>query len=161
MVSMRSEEPICASPHLSEVSPTSLLKRFQCPSDWRWPSLVFSRKIISHFRCPHLSPPHLSPPGDQWCDVLGFVPAGSVSSSSTLQIFCEASHLWGLLCLSVYLLGHFPSLRHVQGSTPTGVLQEVTWITAHFMRNLYRLVFSLQLSEKLWSFIRIIGLYLI
>ena len=23
--------------------------------------------------------PRLSPPGDRWCDVLGFVPAGSVS----------------------------------------------------------------------------------
>ena len=37
----------------------------------------------------------LSLPGDRWCDVLGFVPAGSVSSFSTLQIFC--------------LLGCFPS----------------------------------------------------
>ena len=27
----------------------------------------------------------LSPPGDRWCDVLGFVPAGSVSSFSTIQ----------------------------------------------------------------------------
>ena len=33
--------------------------------------------------------PRLSPPGDRWCDVLGFVPAGSVSSFSTLQIFRE------------------------------------------------------------------------
>ena len=32
----------------------------------------------------------LSPPGYQWCDVFGFVPAGSVSSFSTLQIFREA-----------------------------------------------------------------------
>ena len=33
----------------------------------------------------------LSPPGDRWCDVLGFVPAGSVSSSTTIQIIsiCE------------------------------------------------------------------------
>ena len=35
-------------------------------------------------RCLFLSP---SPPGIQWCDVLGFVPAGSVSSPSTLQVF--------------------------------------------------------------------------
>ena len=28
-----------------------------------------------------------------------------------------------LPCLFVYLLGHFPSLRHVQGSTPTGVFE--------------------------------------
>ena len=45
----------------------------------------------------------------------------SVSIFSTLQIFRgEASCLWGLLCQPVYLLGRFPSLRHVQGSTPTG-----------------------------------------
>ena len=56
-------------------------------------------------------------------DVLGFVPAGSVSSSSTLQIFREASHLWGLLFPPVCLLGHFPSLRHVQDSAPTGVFE--------------------------------------
>ena len=56
-----------------------------------------------------------------WCDALGFVPACSVSSSSTLQLFQEASHLWGLLCPPVCLLGYFSSLRHVQGSAPTGV----------------------------------------
>ena len=56
-----------------------------------------------------------------WC--LWLVPAGSVSSSSTPQIFREASHLWGLLCPPVYLLGRFPSLRHAQGSTPTGVFE--------------------------------------
>ena len=49
--------------------------------------------------------------------------AGSVSSSSTLQIFLEASHLWWLLCPPVYLLGHFPSLRYVQGDTPTGAFE--------------------------------------
>ena len=52
-----------------------------------------------------------------WCPWL--VPAASVSNSSTLQIFREASHLWRLLCLPVYLLCRFPSLGHVQGSTPT------------------------------------------
>ena len=31
--------------------------------------------------------PHFSPPGDQWCYVLGFVPAGGVSSSSTLTFY--------------------------------------------------------------------------
>ena len=39
--------------------------------------------------------PCLASPGSWWCDVLGFVPAGSVWSSSTLQIFCDTSHLWG------------------------------------------------------------------
>ena len=61
--------------------------------------------------------------GDWWCDVLGFVLVGSVSSFSTLKIFWEASHLWGLLCPPVYLLGRFPSLQHVQGSTPTGIFK--------------------------------------
>ena len=67
----------------------------------------------------------------RWCDVLGFVPAGSVSSSSTLQIFREVSHLWGLLCQLVYLLGRFPSPRHVQGSTLTGVFEGECWQLTH------------------------------
>ena len=45
-LSMRSEKPICAPPRLSEVSPTLSLKRFQCSSDWRWPSPVLSRRIV-------------------------------------------------------------------------------------------------------------------
>ena len=59
----------------------------------------------------------------QAIDVLGFVPASRVSSSSALQIFREASLLWELLYPPVCLLGRFPSLRHVQGSTHTGVLE--------------------------------------
>ena len=93
---MRSEKPICAPPRLSEVSPTLPFKRFQCPSDWQWPSLVLWRKIVLRFLFLRVSPP-----GDRWCDVLGFVSAGSVSSFSTLQIFREASYLWGLLCQPV------------------------------------------------------------
>ena len=85
---------------------------------WRWPSLVLSGKIVYRFFFPRLSPP-----GDRWCDVLGFVTAGSVSSSSTLLIFQEASHLWGLLCPPVYHLGNFLSLWHVQSSTPTAVFE--------------------------------------
>ena len=62
-----------------------------------------------------------SPPSDRWCDVLGFVPADSVS---TLQVFREASSLWGLLCPPVCLpRSRFPSVCHVQDSTPTGVLE--------------------------------------
>ena len=71
------------------------------------------------FKEDHLSHPLSTPPGDCWCDVLGSVPAGSISSSSTFQILQDASHLWELLCPLVYLLGHFPSLQHVQGSAPT------------------------------------------
>ena len=41
--------------------------------------------------------PRLSPPGNQCCDVLGFVPTGSVSSSSILKAFHDGSHLWLLL----------------------------------------------------------------
>ena len=78
----------------------------------------FKEDILEHFLFKVF--PCLSPPGHQWCDVLGFVPACSVSSSLTLQIFQDASHLWGLLYPPMYLLGHFPSLWHVQDSTPTG-----------------------------------------
>ena len=105
-------------PSLSDVSPILPLKRFQCSSDWRRPSLVLSRKIVWRFLFQRLSPP-----GDQWYDVLGFLPAGSVSSFSTLQIFREASNLWGLLCPPVVLLGRFPSLLHIQDSTPPGVFE--------------------------------------
>ena len=43
------EKAICAPPRLSEVSPALPLKRFQCSSDRRWPSLVLSRKIVKCF----------------------------------------------------------------------------------------------------------------
>ena len=46
MVFMRSEMPICALPSLPEFTSASPLKRFQCSSDRRWPSLVLSRKIV-------------------------------------------------------------------------------------------------------------------
>ena len=85
------------------------LKRFQCSSDWRWPSLVVSKKSVEHFLFPRLSTP-----GGRWCNVLGFVPAGGGSSSSTFQIFREAGHLWVLLWPPVYPLGRFPSLRYVE-----------------------------------------------
>ena len=44
---------------------------------------------------------HASPPGEHWCCVFGFVPAGTISSSSTWQIFWDASCLWWLLCPTV------------------------------------------------------------
>ena len=40
----------------------------------------------------HFLFPCSSPPGNQWCDVLGFMPTHSVSSSSVLQIIWDASH---------------------------------------------------------------------
>ena len=49
-------------------------------------TMVLSRPLKEDcLALPFFTP--LSPPGDWWCDVLGFVPAGSVSSFSTLQIF--------------------------------------------------------------------------
>ena len=126
VVSMRSEKPICAPLRLSEVFPKLPLKRFQGSSDWRWPSLDLSMKIVERVLFQRLSPP-----GDQWCDVLGFVHAGSVSSFSTLHIFREARHLWELLCPPVYLFGRFPSLRHVQWNTPTGDFEGGCWPSTH------------------------------
>ena len=117
MVSMRSEKPICAPPLLSDVSPTAPLKRFfQCSSVL---TMALSRPVKEDRLALRFLFPRLSSPGDRWCDVFGFVPTGSVSSPSTLHPFREANHLRGLLCPPVYLLGHFPSLRHVQGSAPT------------------------------------------
>ena len=55
----------------------------------------FQRKNVERFLFPHLSPP-----GDPVCAVLGFVPANSVSSSSTTA--CSSD--WSLLniCLLLY-----------------------------------------------------------
>ena len=53
-----------------------------------------------------------SPPGDLLCDVLGFVP--TVTSSSTLQIFWHKP-----LVMVAFLISNFPSLQHVQCCTPT------------------------------------------
>ena len=113
MVSMRSEKPMRAPTHLSGVSPMLPLKQlqFQCWSDWQ------SRKIVERFLFLLLFPP-----GDRWCDFLGFVPAGSVSSSSTLQSFRDASHSWWLICPPVYLLCHLLWLRHAH-STPIGIFE--------------------------------------
>ena len=78
------------------------------------PFSSLSRKIVERFLFLRLS----LPPGDRWCGVFGFVPAGNVSRSSTLQIFRDATHLWWFLCPPVYLLCHFLWLWHVQDSTP-------------------------------------------
>ena len=93
MVSMHSGRPTCAPPCLSGVSPMLPLKQFKCWSHWRWPFLVLSGKIIEHF--PFLC---LSSPGYRWCDVPGLVPAGSVSSSSTLQIFRDGCFARQSIC---------------------------------------------------------------
>ena len=63
--------------------------------------------------------------GDRRCDILGFAPAGSVSSTSTLEIPRDASrHVWWLLCLQIYpLLGYFPWIRNVQYRISTWVFE--------------------------------------
>ena len=86
---MRSEKPISSPLRLSEVPPTLPLTQFQCPSAW---TMALSRPFKEERRA-LAAPSHASSPGDRWCDVLGFVPVGSVSSSSTLQIFRDVSHL--------------------------------------------------------------------
>ena len=96
MAYMCSGKPISAPPRLSEVSPT----------------LVLLRKIVLR-----LLFQRLSPPGDQWCDVLGFVPGDSVSSFSTLQIFREASHLLAtrqFICLVISLHSGMYRAAHPQ-----------------------------------------------
>ena len=119
MVSIRSGRPMFAPPRLSGVSPMLPLKQLQCWSDCRWPFIVISRKIVERFLFLRLSPPV-----DRWCEVLGFVPAVIVLSSSTLRIFLDASRLGWLLCPPVYLLCHFLWLRHVQNcSTPIGFFE--------------------------------------
>ena len=81
MLSMCPEKPIimCSIPSLKR-SPMLPLKRFQC---------LTNDDPLSSFqgRSSRASSFHTSPPGDRWCDVLGFVPAGSVSSYSTLKNF--------------------------------------------------------------------------
>ena len=91
-------KPICSPPHFSEVSPVLPLKHFQCWTDWWWLFLVLSVKVVKCFLFLCLSP--LDVP---WCEVLCFVPADNVSSSSKLQIFKDASHLWRPLAVSASL----------------------------------------------------------
>ena len=70
------------------------LETVQCWSERGQLFLIFRWKIIKCFLLLHLCPC-----GNWWCSVLGFVPAGFASSSSTLQIFPDAVHLWWFLCL--------------------------------------------------------------
>ena len=80
-----------------------------------WLTMALSRPFKEDRPALHLS--LLSPLGDWWCSNLGFVAAGTVSGSSTLQTFRYWSHLCWLLFPPVYLLDHFSSFRHVEGST--------------------------------------------
>ena len=107
----------------AHVRPTPSLRRFPSASFETVPVFVWLTMALSlPFREDRLALPHSTPLSSRrsivWCPWL--CARSNVSSSSTLQIFREASRLWGLLCPPVYLLGPFPSLRHVQGNTPTG-----------------------------------------
>ena len=66
-------------------------------------------------------------PGNWWCNVHGFVPTDSVSSSSTLHIFWDIIHLWWLLFPPDYMLHHFHQFWHVQDSTSRGAFQGGHW----------------------------------
>ena len=105
----------------SECSPTLPLKQFQCSSD-----LILTEKIFKHFLFPRLSSS-----GDRWCDVLGFVPTGSVSSSSTFQIFRDAHHLWWSLPACLCALS-FPSVE----SSTQQVKDRLVWNMKVFPCNL-------------------------
>ena len=81
MVSMCLEKPICTPHRLSEVSPIIAPETVRLLFFWlKIFSLALLKKIVERFLFSRFSSP-----GDRWCGVLGFVPAGSVSSSSTLQ----------------------------------------------------------------------------
>ena len=116
-VPVRQPPARCATPFTGLSWHGSLTWLSPCCSIWsgrRWPFLVLSRSVE---RFLSLS---FSPPGDRWCDVLGFVPAGNVSSSSAFQIFRDASHTWCLLCSPVSL----PSFPFRSGMSSTVHLLE-------------------------------------
>ena len=101
---MRSEKPICAPPHFSEVSPTLPLKQFQCSSDRRWPSRDLSGKIFDRFLFPRLSPP-----GDRSVMSLALCPqvvaqAPQYFRSSEMQATCYGSFARQLSICSVISL---------------------------------------------------------
>ena len=115
---MRSEKPICAPSRLSQTFPQCCLwngSNVRLIEDGPLSSFQGRSSGASSFNASLL----------QAISGMMFLalPAGSVSSFSTLQIFREASHLWGLLCPPVVLLGRFPSLLHIQDSTPPGVFE--------------------------------------
>ena len=91
--SMRWEKPIRAPPRLSEVSPTLPLKRFQCSSDWRWPFLVLSRKMV--WRFPALSTPLLQLRCHTlvWDNTLLFSATGNFDTVSLQQLHTRPT-LW-------------------------------------------------------------------
>ena len=123
LIHLRSEKPICAQLRLSEVSPTLPLKQFHRSSDWRWTFLILFRKFVepSSFHASLLQ----AIDGVMSLALCPQVPSPDPQHfrSSETQATCDS---WvplppTTLPAPVYPLGHFPSLLHVQGSTPTGL----------------------------------------
>ena len=113
MVCTWSGKPICW-PHLSEVSLVLPLKWSQ---GWSGDGLlILSKKIVESFLflC-------LCQQGDQWCGAVD-----SVLSSTVLQIFQNASHLWWVM-LPTSLSSHFPRLLTCPGQFNHRSLQK--WIS--------------------------------
>ena len=94
------------------------------------------------FATKHFSPQNISRDKTYTC-------GSSRQWYSTLQIFREASHLSGLPCPPVCLLGHFPSLLYAQGSIPTGVLEGGCRPLTHSSLGLIPLHFSLFVASSL------------
>ena len=72
-------------------------------SDYQWPSLVLSRKSAERFLFLRLYSP-----GDRWCEVLSFVPADSVSSSTTLNPIFRDPYATCEGCFARQYLRSFP-----------------------------------------------------
>ena len=109
----------------SEISLPFLLKQLQYLCDYHWLSHSFK---VCYQPQPFLC---LSPLGEPWCDVFGLVPTYSISSSSTLLISWDASHIWWLLCPPVRVLVHFPWLQPVDESAHRGVFGSGNGMSSH------------------------------
>ena len=48
------------APRKAHMCANPSLKQYQCSSDWQWPSLILSRKIVLCFLFPRLSPPGMT-----------------------------------------------------------------------------------------------------
>ena len=106
---MRSEKPI-------SMGSIPSLRRFPNVAFETVPMFVWLAVALCRpFKEDRPAPSLPTPPGDRKRDVLGFVTqVVSDSSSSTFQIF--RNNFWWLFFPTIYLLGYFSSLRHVQDS---------------------------------------------
>ena len=107
----------CLSESLPSVAGETVQNNVRLTNDGPFSPL---KKIVKRFLFPRLSNP-----GDRWSDVLGFVPTGSVSRSSTLQIFRDAINSFVVVAwpTPVHPLSHSRRLQHPQDSASTGVLE--------------------------------------